>query len=119
LAVSPVDLHANTETYGIYRHPDGDCMDVLHWAAQGERPARRAELFARAELRRGARTTAAMSFDRVGLAKRGAELEAARQFLNKCAGKVLVYMQLCPSGGIIVRRCGPNDLVTTGRGRLQ
>jgi hypothetical protein len=34
-AVSSLDLSEKTETYEIFRHPEGGRKDVLHWAAQG------------------------------------------------------------------------------------
>lgn len=34
-AVSPLDLSDKTETYEIFRHPEGGRKDVLHWSAQG------------------------------------------------------------------------------------
>jgi hypothetical protein len=35
-AVSQFDLYGKTETYEIFRHPEGGRKDVLRWAAQGE-----------------------------------------------------------------------------------
>jgi hypothetical protein len=37
-AVSQFDLFGKTETYEIFRHPEGGRKDVLRWAAQGENP---------------------------------------------------------------------------------
>jgi hypothetical protein len=37
-AVSPLDLLDKTETYEIFRHPEGGRKDVLHWTAQGPAP---------------------------------------------------------------------------------
>jgi hypothetical protein len=34
-AVSPLDLSDKTETYEIFRHPEGGRKDVLRWTAQG------------------------------------------------------------------------------------
>jgi hypothetical protein len=34
-AVNLLDLSEKTETYEIFRHPEGGRKDVLHWAAQG------------------------------------------------------------------------------------
>jgi hypothetical protein len=88
-AVSQFDLNEKTETYEILRHPWGGRKDIMRWAAgwtcQGDSlPARRsaigcilsrlilltagndpklAELFARAELKRGSCTASAASAD--------------------------------------------------------
>ena len=43
-AVSPFDLPGKTETYEILRHPQGGRKDVLHWAAQGEKPVAELEI---------------------------------------------------------------------------
>jgi hypothetical protein len=37
-AVSSLDLSEKTETYEIFRHPEGGRKDVLHWTAQSEKP---------------------------------------------------------------------------------
>jgi hypothetical protein len=34
-AVTPLDSQSKTETYEIFRHPEGGRKDVLHWTAQG------------------------------------------------------------------------------------
>jgi hypothetical protein len=44
-AVSQFDLAGKTETYEIFRHPDGGRKDVLRWAAQGERPVAEIEIY--------------------------------------------------------------------------
>jgi hypothetical protein len=43
--VSQFDLAGKTETYEILRHPDGGRKDVLHWAAQGEKPIAEIEIY--------------------------------------------------------------------------
>src|SRR3981189_970746 len=35
-AVSQVDLPGKTETYRVFRHPEGGRKDVFRWSAQGE-----------------------------------------------------------------------------------
>jgi hypothetical protein len=37
-AVSSLDVSEKTETYEIFRHPEGGRKDVFHWAAQGTTP---------------------------------------------------------------------------------
>jgi hypothetical protein len=44
-AVSQFDLPGKTETYDILRHPEGGRKDVLHWAAQGEKPVAELEIY--------------------------------------------------------------------------
>src|SRR6202030_1462670 len=43
-AVSQLDLPEKTETYEILRHPQGGRKDVLHRAAQGEKPVAELEI---------------------------------------------------------------------------
>ena len=44
-AVSQFDLYGKTETYEIFRHPEGGRKDVLRWAAQGETPVAELEIY--------------------------------------------------------------------------
>jgi hypothetical protein len=48
-AVSPLDLSDKTETYEIFRHPEGGRKDVLHWTAQapalGGKPVAELEIY--------------------------------------------------------------------------
>jgi hypothetical protein len=44
-AVSQFDLPEKTETYEILQHPQGGRKDVLHWAAQGEKPVAELEIY--------------------------------------------------------------------------
>src|SRR5882757_4240024 len=44
-AVSQFDSSGKTETYEIFRHPDGGRKDVLRWAAQGEKPIAELEIY--------------------------------------------------------------------------
>jgi hypothetical protein len=44
-AVSQFDLYGKTETYEIFRHPEGGRKDVLRWAAQGEKPVAELEIY--------------------------------------------------------------------------
>ena len=44
-AVSQFDLPEKTETYEIFRHPEGGRKDVMRWAAQGERPVAELEIY--------------------------------------------------------------------------
>ena len=44
-AVSQLDLPGKTETYEIFRHPEGGRKDVFRWSAPGERPAAELELY--------------------------------------------------------------------------
>ena len=44
-AVSQFDLNGKTETYEIFRHPEGGRKDVLRWAAQGEKPVAELEIY--------------------------------------------------------------------------
>jgi hypothetical protein len=44
-AVSQFDLPEKTETYDIFRHPEGGRRDVFRWAAQGERPIAELEIY--------------------------------------------------------------------------
>ena len=43
-AVSPFDLPGKTETYEVLRPPQGGRKDVLHWAAEGEKPVAELEI---------------------------------------------------------------------------
>src|ERR1700750_1680044 len=44
-AVSQFDLPGKTETYEIFRHPEGGRKDSLRWAAQGEKPIAEIEIY--------------------------------------------------------------------------
>jgi hypothetical protein len=44
-AVSQLDLPEKTETYDIFRHPEGGRKDVFRWAAQGEKPIAELEIY--------------------------------------------------------------------------
>jgi hypothetical protein len=44
-AVSQFDLYGKTETYEIFRHPEGGRKDVLRWATQGEKPVAELEIY--------------------------------------------------------------------------
>ena len=48
-AVSSLDIHEKTETYEIFRHPEGGRKDVLHWmapgAVEGEKPVAELEIY--------------------------------------------------------------------------
>ncbi len=44
-AVSQFDLPEKTETYEIFRHPEGGRKDVMRWSAQGEKPVAELEIY--------------------------------------------------------------------------
>ncbi|MDR3489450.1 MAG: hypothetical protein P4M05_31735 [Bradyrhizobium sp.] len=44
-AVSQFDLNGKTETYEIFRHPQGGRKDILRWAARGEKPVAELEIY--------------------------------------------------------------------------
>jgi hypothetical protein len=44
-AVSQFDLPERTETYAIFRHPEGGRKDVFRWAAPGENPVAELEIY--------------------------------------------------------------------------
>jgi hypothetical protein len=44
-AVSQIDSYGITETYQIFRHPQGGRKDVLRWAARGEKPVAELEIY--------------------------------------------------------------------------
>jgi hypothetical protein len=44
-AVSQFDLPGKTETYEIFRHPEGGRKDVFRWSAQGEKPVAELEIY--------------------------------------------------------------------------
>lgn len=44
-AVSQSDLSGKTETYEIFRHPEGGRKDVFRWAAQSEKPVAELEIY--------------------------------------------------------------------------
>lgn len=44
-AVSQIDLPGKTQTYEIFRHPEGGRKDVMRWAAAGEKPVVELELY--------------------------------------------------------------------------
>ena len=101
---------------GFIKHFDEPDLRISGWSCQGDDlPARRAaigcmlnrlilltagnepklaELFARAELKRGNCAGAAMPLDLGGLGDRCAKPAAARQPLSRRPGKMLVFMQL-------------------------
>ena len=41
----PFDLPVKTDTYEIFRHPEGGRRDVLRWAVQGEKPVAELEIY--------------------------------------------------------------------------
>jgi hypothetical protein len=44
-AVSQFNIPEKTETYEIFRHPEGGRKDVFRWAAQGEKPVAELEIY--------------------------------------------------------------------------
>jgi len=44
-AFSQTDLLEKTETYEIFRHPEGGRKDVIRWSAQGDRPVAELEIY--------------------------------------------------------------------------
>ena len=44
-AVSQFDLPGKTETYEIFRHPEGGRKDIFRWSAQGEKPVAELEIY--------------------------------------------------------------------------
>jgi hypothetical protein len=44
-AVSQFDSYGITDTYEIFRHPEGGRKDVLRWAARGEKPVAELEIY--------------------------------------------------------------------------
>ena len=44
-AVSQFNSSGKTETYEIFRHPDGGRKDVFRWSAQGEKPVGELEIY--------------------------------------------------------------------------
>jgi hypothetical protein len=44
-AVSQFDSSEKTETYEIFRHPEGGRKDVFRWAAQGQKPVAELEIY--------------------------------------------------------------------------
>jgi hypothetical protein len=44
-AVSQTDSHEKTESYEIFRHPEGGRKDVLRWGAPGEKPVAELEIY--------------------------------------------------------------------------
>jgi hypothetical protein len=44
-AASQFDLNGKTETYEVFRHPEGGRKDVLRWMAQGEKPVAELEIY--------------------------------------------------------------------------
>jgi hypothetical protein len=44
-AVSQFNLADKTETYEIFRHPEGGRKDVIRWSAQGDRPVAELEIY--------------------------------------------------------------------------
>jgi hypothetical protein len=44
-AASQFDLNGKTETYEVFRHPEGGRKDVLRWTAQGEKPVAELEIY--------------------------------------------------------------------------
>jgi hypothetical protein len=44
-AVSQFDLADKTETYEIFRHPEGGRKDIFRWAAQGQKPLAELEIY--------------------------------------------------------------------------
>jgi hypothetical protein len=44
-AISSPDPNEKSETYDIFRHPEGGRKDVFHWAPQGEKPVAELEIY--------------------------------------------------------------------------
>jgi hypothetical protein len=44
-AVSSLELPEKSETYEIFRHPEGGRKDVFHWGPQGEKPVAELEIY--------------------------------------------------------------------------
>ena len=44
-AVSSLDPPEKSETYDIFRHPEGGRKDVFHWGPQGEKPVAELEIY--------------------------------------------------------------------------
>src|ERR1700712_2775463 len=44
-AVSEIDLPGKTETYEIFRHPEGGRKDVFRWSAPSEKPVAELEIY--------------------------------------------------------------------------
>jgi hypothetical protein len=44
-AISQFDLSGKTETYEIFRHPEGGRKDIFRWAAPGEKPVAELEIY--------------------------------------------------------------------------
>ena len=44
-AVGQLDLHDKTETYEIFRHPEGGRKDVFHWTGADEKPVAELEIY--------------------------------------------------------------------------
>jgi hypothetical protein len=75
-AVSRFDLYGKTETYQIFRHPEGGRKDVLRWTAQGEKPVAELEIDRSGRESSGSGTGIAEIAARMGPEDRR-ELEAA------------------------------------------
>jgi hypothetical protein len=119
------DFYEKTDTYDIFRHPHGLRKGILRSADQGKEPV--------AELENdrpggessesGAIVPTSPSVDGLTGAPNptllGALQEAARQPRIGRFGKMLVSMQLSAFGDVIMRWCGPIDLVTAGLRRLE
>src|SRR2546427_9679102 len=44
-AISQVNLHDKTETYEIFRHPEGGRKDVFHWRGADQKPVAGLEIY--------------------------------------------------------------------------
>jgi hypothetical protein len=75
-AVSQFDSFGITETYQIFRHPEGGRKDVLRWAANGEKPVAELEIYRPGKEANGTATGIAEIAARMELDSRR-ELEAA------------------------------------------
>ena len=65
-AVSQFDSHNKTETYEIFRHPQGGRKDILRWADADRKPLAELEIYRRgAELNRAGPAIAEIAARRV------------------------------------------------------
>jgi hypothetical protein len=82
-AVSSFDPAEKSETYEIFRRPEGGRKDVFHWGPQGEKPVAELELY-----RPGAEFSQSEAFPSEALSSKALELEIAVRMNGEGRGEL-------------------------------
>lgn len=87
-AISSLDLPEKSESYEIFRHPEGGRKDVFHWGPPGEKPIAELEIY-----------------------RPGGEFDPSRPGTAELAARMAVDRQDLEAAGIIVSNFGNVALV--------